>query len=150
MLNSTVHNSWPTNRQQQARLQAPASGRGTSQEACKSVGRKGMVIRNNKQQKKRRCKEIKSVSMWEVREQGTVLLQKCRVLLGPLATKESSSLLWESATGSSSAHVLRETLPAFGSGRCLPPEQNPRKLCLSMRNFSLKRTKQGTEGAPAN
>jgi len=50
-VNSAVHNSWPTNRQPQARLQAPASGRHTWKEACKSVGRKGKVIRNNRKQK---------------------------------------------------------------------------------------------------
>lgn len=49
--NSVVHNSWPTKRQQQARLQAPASGRRTWKEACKSAGRKGKVIRSNRQQK---------------------------------------------------------------------------------------------------
>lgn len=127
--NSTVHNSWPTKRQQQARLQAPASDRGTWQEACKSVGRKGKVIRNNKQENEgaRKLKECPcGRSMW-AREHGPVQ-QKCRrgwILLGAPATKQSSSLLWVSPTGSSSAHLPRETLPAFDSGRCFPSEQNP-------------------------
>lgn len=129
-VNSTVCNSRPTKRQQEARLQAPASGRGTGKEACKSVGRKGMVIRNDKQQKDG-ARKLKRVPVGEVsvglraRSSSAADMQRGSVLLVAPATEESSSLLWVNTTGSSSAYLPKETLPAFDSGRCLPSERSP-------------------------
>lgn len=74
---------------------------------------------------------MKKVPVWEVsvgsraRSSSAAEMHTGSVLLVAPATKESFSLLWGNAAGSSSAHLPRETLPAFDSGRCFPSEWSP-------------------------